>query len=259
MKKFFYLFETAYLGYRYHGWQKQTEDLKTIQQQIDRQLNYLLPENKFKTLPASRTDKMVSAKRHFFQLYTEKPVENELDKKLNYFLPDDIQILKMTEVDRDFQIIGHTSSKEYHYYFAATQEKYPYASPFMTFFKDPLNLEDMQKACSLFVGEHNFKSYCYKPHSDKQFMRVVDECEIIENNYLKANFFPPKSYVLRVKGKGFFRHQIRLMMGTLEKLGRGELTYSEIETSLKGDQGIIGYVAPPHGLQLYDCRLTREE
>ena len=106
MKKYFYLFESAFLGHRYHGWQKQTDGFKTVQQQIDRQLKYLLEENKFKTLPASRTDKMVSARKHYFQLYAEQPVDQNLPDKLNKFLPDDIEILKMTEVSEDFQIIG---------------------------------------------------------------------------------------------------------------------------------------------------------
>ena len=144
MKKYFYLFESAFLGHRYHGWQKQTDGFKTVQQQIDRQLKYLLEENKFKTLPASRTDKMVSARKHYFQLYAEQPVDQNLPDKLNKFLPDDIEILKMTEVSEDFQIIGHVEFKEYHYYFANTLKKYPMASPFMTFIKEQLNIFETQ-------------------------------------------------------------------------------------------------------------------
>lgn len=257
MKKYFYLIETAFLGYRFHGWQKQTNDIKTIQQQIDRQLGFLLPDNKFKTLPASRTDKMVSARKHYFQIYAERPIGEDIVSKLNYYLPDDIEIKKMTPVDENFQIIGHVGSKEYHYYFSATSQKYPMAAPFMTFIKDPIDIEVMKKACKLFEGEHNFKAYCYRPHPDKKFVRSIEKCEIVANEILTANFFPPKSYVLKVKGKGFFRHQIRLIMGTLIKLGRNELSLEQIENSLKKESEIIGYVAPPHGLVLYDCSFNQ--
>ena len=258
MKKFFYLFESSFLGYRYHGWQKQTDGFKTVQQQIDRQLKYLLNDNKFKTLAASRTDKMVSARKHYFQLYTENPVEPDLGEKLNEFLPDDIEILKMTEVDSDFQIIGHVDFKEYHYYFANTKDKYPMAAPFMTLIKEPLDLKLMQKACSHFIGEHNFKAYCYRPHADKQFIRSVDKCEITKNDVYTANFFPPESFVLKVKGKGFFRHQIRMMMGTLLMLGKGEVSEQQIIDSLAKAHDPIGYVAPAHGLQLFDCQINAQ-
>ena len=256
MKKYFYLFESAFLGHRYHGWQKQTDGFKTVQQQIDRQLKYLLEENKFKTLPASRTDKMVSARKHYFQLYAEQPVDQNLPDKLNKFLPDDIEILKMTEVSEDFQIIGHVEFKEYHYYFANTLKKYPMASPFMTFIKEPLDIQLMQEACREFIGEHNFKAFCYRPHPDKQFIRSVDQCKIVKNDIYQANFFPPESYVLKVKGKGFFRHQIRLMAGTLFKIGLGEISKEDLIRSLQEGSDLSGYVAPPQGLQLFDCHIN---
>jgi tRNA pseudouridine38-40 synthase len=76
-------------------------------------------------------------------------------------------------------------------------------------------------------------------------------CELIENKVFKANFFPDKTYMLRVRGKGFGRNQIRLMMGALIKLGKEEITLKDIENSLKPENTeVMDYIAPASGLIL---------
>ena len=59
-KTFYYLIKIQYLGYRFHGWQKQP-NLKTVELMLQRTLKYVLQEQKFKILGAGRTDAMVSS------------------------------------------------------------------------------------------------------------------------------------------------------------------------------------------------------
>ena len=111
----------------------------------------------------------------------------------------------------------------------------------------------MKQGAKLFEGSHYFKSYCYKPTDNGIYNRTVLLCELVENTIYTANYFPEKSYVLRVKGKGFMRNQIRLMMGTLFDLGKGKLTLKDIELSLKEDYNKrMDYIAPASGLILKD-------
>ena len=77
---------------------------------------------------------------------------------------------------------------------------------------------------------------------------------IEENELLQANFFPDKTFLYTVKGEGFMRHQIRLMMGALFRLGRGEKTLEDIQNSLKEQAECIGFVAPASGLILGDLK-----
>ena len=42
-KRFYYLIKIQYLGYRFHGWQKQPK-VKTLHLMIDRTFNYILEE-----------------------------------------------------------------------------------------------------------------------------------------------------------------------------------------------------------------------
>jgi tRNA pseudouridine38-40 synthase len=109
----------------------------------------------------------------------------------------------------------------------------------------------MSLGAKLFQGKHNFKSYCYKATRNGLYERTIKVCELIDNNIYKANFFPKKSYVFRVVGKGFGRHQIRLMMGALIKIGRREVGLNYIENSLKENSDIkIDFIAPASGLIL---------
>ncbi|MBU3822242.1 tRNA pseudouridine(38-40) synthase TruA [Flavobacteriaceae bacterium XHP0103] len=256
MKQFFYLITVQYLGYRFHGWQKQP-NVKTLHLMIDRTLNFILEGKPFKSLGSGRTDAMVSAENAAFELFLEEPIE-DLKSFLNLFnhnLPQDIRALSIQEVDKKFNIIQHSKIKEYLYLFTFGKKCHPFCAPIMTTILDDLDIDLMQKGAKLFEGEHYFKSYCFRATNNGIYNREILTCELIENTIYKANYFPKKSYLLRVRGQGFMRNQIRLMMGTLIDLGKGKLTLEDIEASLSPESEIkMEYIAPASGLILNDIR-----
>ena len=111
-KKFYYVITIQYLGYRFHGWQKQP-NLKTLHLMIDRTLNFILDKKKFKTLTSGRTDAMVSAENAAFELFLEEPIADFDDflALFNYNLPQDLRALTIKEVDSTFNIIQHSKIK----------------------------------------------------------------------------------------------------------------------------------------------------
>ena len=253
-KRFYYLVKFQFLGYRFHGWQKQP-NTKTLHLMIDKTLRYILKNQSFKTLAASRTDAKVSAQEAAFELFLKDESIKDLSLFLEEFntnLPQDIRALSIEEVSSDFNIIQDSKYKEYHYVFAHGEKCHPFCAPIMTTILEPLDVELMKNGAQLFQGLHNFKSYCYKATDNGLYQRELKTCELIENTLYTANFFPKKSYLLRVIGKGFGRHQIRLMMGALIKLGRGEVNLDFIEKSLKNNSTIsIKHIAPASGLILH--------
>lgn len=251
-KQFFYVITAQYLGYRFHGWQKQP-NLKTLHLMIDRTFNYILEGKPFKTLVSGRTDAMVSANESAFELFLESPIEDfdEFLTLFNYNLPQDIRALTIREVDASFNIIQHAKIKEYLYVFAFGEKCHPFCAPILTTILDDLDIAIMKQGAPLFEGVHNFKNYCYKATNTGLYNREILLCELIENTQFTASFFPKKSYILRVKGKGFGRNQIRLMMGVLIKLGKGEVTLDYIKNSLKPEVlEHMDYIAPASGLIL---------
>lgn len=251
-KRFYYLIKIQYLGYRFHGWQKQPK-LKTIHLMIDRTLNFILEGKEFKTLGSGRTDAMVSANETAFELFVYEKIEDEaafLDL-FNHNLPQDLRALGIEEVDAQFNIIRHSKLKEYVYLFAFGQKCHPFCAPIMTTILEDLDIELMKQGARLFEGEHNFKPYCFRASDKGLYIREVASCKLIENSLFTANFFPENTYTLIVKGKGFGRNQIRLMMGTLIKLGRGEVDLAYIENSLQPEsKEVMDFIAPASGLIL---------
>jgi tRNA pseudouridine38-40 synthase len=253
-KRYYYLIKIQYLGYRFHGWQKQP-DVKTLHLMIDRTLKYILGDTRFKTLGAGRTDAMVSANEAALELFIyNQPIEDfeGFLELFNYNLPQDIRALSIREVDKDFNIIQDSKVKEYHYVFSQGQKNHPFCAPILTTILEPLNIDLMKEGAKLFEGTHNFKTYCYKATNKGEYHRTIEYCEIVDNTIYTANFFPKESYVFIIRGKGFMRNQIRLMMGCLIKLGRGEVTLDYIKETLKEDsKEVMDYIAPASGLILH--------
>lgn len=252
MKKYFYLITIQYLGYRFHGWQKQP-NVKTLHLMVDRTFNFILEGKRFKSLSSGRTDAMVSAECAAIELFLFEPIEDipAFLELFNRNLPQDIRALEIKEVDAKFNIIQSSKIKEYLYLFAHGEKCHPFCAPIMTTILDALDIELMKEGAKLFEGENYLKTYCYKPTDNGVYTREIMLCELVENTLYTANYFPEKTYILRVQGKGFMRNQIRLMMGTLIDLGKGKLSLQDIKDSLKPDNDIkMNYIAPASGLIL---------
>ena len=78
--------------------------------------------------------------------------------------------------------------------------------------------------------------WTFKPNPETKTIGTIETSEIIENTIYTANFFPEHSYVLRIRGKGFKRHQIRLMMGILFDLGEGKVGLDFIKETLEPEK-----------------------
>ena len=252
-----YVVEIQYLGFRFHGWQKQN-NVKTLHEMIDKTLHFVLKDERYKSLGVGRTDAMVSANNYFFQLFLDKEIDEEwFIRFFNENLPPDINALAIKRTPIGFDLINCPKTKEYHYYFSFGNKNHPFAAPFMVNIAEKLDIEIIKKGANLFQGEHYFHKYCTKPSANTIFQRIIDSCEIVQNTEFTASFFPDESYVLKIKGKGFLRYQIRLIMGTLFELGKGNLDLDFIKKSLKkdNDQKYLRHNAFSSGLQLYNIEL----
>ncbi len=252
-ERYYYLIELQFLGFRYSGWQKQPGQ-KTIESMLLKTLKFVLPERKFKILGAGRTDAKVSALHAAFELFLDDAPLNDLiefEALFNRNLPPDIRITSISSVDKDFNVIQHSKEKEYVYLFSYGQKNHPFSAPFIANIQDDLDLELMTKATGLFVGNHDFRNYTTRHQENTNSHRSIKSCVIQENTILKANFFPEKSYALHIVSEGFMRYQVRMIMGALILLGKGELSLNDIEESLKPETVfLLSYVAPGSGLLL---------
>lgn len=251
-KRYYYIIELQYLGFRYHGWQKQPK-VNTVQRMMERTIAYVLGHTDFKVLASGRTDAKVSVNCTFVELFVDNiELQPDFFDEFNANLPQDIRALSMKETDANFNIILHPKMKEYIYFFTFGEKFHPFCAPFMLHYTNELDIVKMQEAAQLFIGDHDFRSYCHRPKKDTVTRGYIDTCEVVKNDIYTANFFPEESYMLRVKGLGFKRNQIRLMMGALLDVGSGKITIEFIEKTLNPtlDRIQLEHIAPGSGLML---------
>lgn len=250
----FYILHLQFLGFRYHGWQKQPS-VKTVQLMIERTLYFTLGHENMKIMGASRTDAMVSSQHFLCELFISEEIDlDEFQQNYNKNLPADIRLLRIEQTDAKFNIIQDIDKKEYHYYFSYGEKPHPFSAPFSVHFDGELQMDKLSAAATKFIGKHNFKFYCYRPKEDKDYTREILECEVHKNHLFTGDFFPKESYYLKVVGRGFVHHQIRFMIGTLIRIARGEKSLEQLVESLTENtkaEAPIGFVAPASGLHLY--------
>lgn len=71
---FSYIVCLQFLGFRFSGWQKQT-NAKTVHDMVDKTLSFVFENYNFKTIGVGRTDAKVSANTYYIQLFTDELVE----------------------------------------------------------------------------------------------------------------------------------------------------------------------------------------
>ena len=247
-----YVLKLQFLGFRYSGWQKQPAQ-KTLESMILKTLKFILAPAKVKILGAGRTDAKVSAQHGCFELFTDTEILDlpHFIELFNANLPPDIRILTCRSIAEEFNVIKDVAEKEYQYFFSFGSKNHPYCAPFMANILGDLEIDRMTLAAKLFEGTHCFKSYTTKHKQHADYVRTINECSLKPNKDFTASFFPEKSFVLTVRGKGFVRYQIRMIMGALIQVGKGELDLEEIKSSLRqNSEHSFSLVAPGSGLHL---------
>lgn len=253
---YYYLVHIQYLGFRFSGWAKQPK-VKTLHQMVDKTMFFMFGDDKTKTIGCSRTDAKVSANHYVFELFIDEEIKdfNQFIDDFNFNSPADLKAIKIEPTTKAFNIIQQAKVKEYVYLFAHNQKAHPFAAPLVTTLLEQLDVELMKQGAKLFEGTHNFVRYVTKPSANTNFNRTINLCEIVENNLYQANFFPNETFMLRIQSKGFMRNQVRLMMGQLFELGKGNITLKDIETSLTGNNtNYFNEIAPQSGLILQEVK-----
>ena len=230
--------------------------VKTVQGMVDKTFEFMFPGTEFKTFGTGRTDARVSANKCGFQLSINKELPIDFVKQFNSNLPSDIKALDFNVVADNFNPLKAEDLKYYLYLFSFGEKAHPFSANLVYNEQENLDIELMQKGALLFEGEHNFKKYCTKPGDNTQFIRTILDCHIDNKIPYQANFFPENLYALHIKSKGFMRYQVRLIMGQLLALGRGDLELQDIINSLHptGDES-LRYNAPGSGLILQDIQV----
>lgn len=231
----------AYDGTAYCGWQIQPNGI-TIEEVLNIHLSNLLGEE-IVIIGASRTDSGVHALGNIgvFDTNARMPAD-KISYALNQRLPKDIVIQESCEVEANFHPRYCNSIKTYEYRILNRQFELPTERLYSYFVYRHLDVERMKEAAKYLIGEHDFKSFCSTRTQIIDTVRCIYSLDVTKRDDIIN---------IRVKGNGFLYNMVRIIVGTLVKVGIGAYPPEHVEYILKAkDRMKAGPKSPACGLTL---------
>lgn len=234
-----YLLDLQFRGTNYHGWQIQP-NANTVQAELEKALSTFL-QAKTELVGAGRTDTGVHAKQMVAHFDTMEPIEvTTLIHRLNSMLPRDISVRKAKQVKADFHARFDAISRSYRY--KITKVKDPFLQDMAYYFKHELDLQAMNEAAKLLLGEHDFS--CFSKTHTQTFTN---------NCTLTQAVWKQEGHLLHfdVTANRFLRNMVRAMVGTLIEVGEGRRSSeSMLDLLASKNRSDAGVSVPAHGLYL---------
>ena len=237
MRKF--VITIQYNGKNYNGWQKNANS-KSIQEEIEKALKSLFLQD-IEAIGASKTDSGVSAKQYpvCFFADTKLPVDR-IPYKLNRFLPKDIQAYEIKEVDKDFDLRKSVIKKTYVYSIYVSPFSLPLVNP--TAYKvDTFDEHKVKKAMEYLVGKHDLTAFVTKGGDYTSPIKTIYSATLEKEGCI---------YKMKICGDGFGYNTIRIIAGTLVKIGQDGKAEDIKEIIESKDRQNAGITLPPKGLVL---------
>ncbi len=240
----------AYDGTNYRGWQIQNNG-ETIESVLNRAISSLTGED-IHVMGSSRTDSGVHAMGNVAVFDTEaRMAADKFSYALNQRLPEDIRIQNSCEVPSDFHPRYQKTVKTYEYRILNREFPLPAYRLNTHFTYRPLDIARMQEAACYLEGEHDFQSFCAAGAQVKTTVRTIYELTVEKEGDL---------IVIRITGNGFLYNMVRIIAGTLMKVGMGEWEPERMTEILEGrDRKLAGPTAPAKGLTLMEIHFKGEK
>ncbi|MGX6979190.1 tRNA pseudouridine(38-40) synthase TruA [Vagococcus elongatus] len=243
----------AYDGTNYSGFQTQ-ENGHTVQAELEQTLKKLNSSQRVLIHASGRTDAGVHAWGQV--IHFDLPQERELEKlrhALDTQTPADIAVRSVEKVADDFHARYDAVEKTYHYRLDISRPRVPFKRYYAAFYPytGVLDVELMRRSMADLVGTHDFTAFCAAGSSVENRVRTIVEAGLTldEDN---------QELLFVFRGTGFLYKMVRILVGTLMKVGQGRLPVDTIEKALEtGDKKFVGPTAHPEGLYLMEVKYDK--
>ncbi len=220
----YYKIVVAYDGTNYHGWQFQP-NATTVSQVLADAFSAVFFK-KVSILGASRTDTGVHA---YGQVaIVQSPIHIDaviLRRAWSKALPSDIVIKSVEKLNSLIHPHDGVIQKTYIYHFF-TERPMPFVQRYGWFIHRPIDLDVLRSALNVFVGTHDFRSFC----SGDDLQDTVKTIDSVDVFYV-ADW---NAYRIEIKGKSFLRYMVRRIVGAcLEIASRKHLSLNHLISVFK--------------------------
>lgn len=238
----------AYDGGGFHGFARQP-GLSTVQGSIEAALAKITGEE-IRTSGAGRTDAGVHALGQVMSFRSASDQDpTGVRQSLNALCGPAIAVLDAAPVPEGFDARFSAERRSYEYGILNREIHDPFSRHTTWHHPAPLDTELMGKAAQALVGEHSFESFG-RVEPGKTPIRRIESLELERDGDLVA---------IRVTANSFLQQMVRSIVGTLAKVGIGQIDPEEMDRILHArDRSAAGPVAPPHGLFLVSVAYPQE-
>ena len=229
------------------GWQKQNEGM-SVQSSLEEAAKNIFNQD-FDIQGSGRTDAGVHALGQIAHI--NLPKGHRLTSRHPFYI---ISAFNSLLRDTNIRVISTKPVKpEFNARFSAIKRFYKYrilcraAPPGLEkgkvwHFRKKLNISLMQEGVGHLIGKHDFTSFRTIKCQAKSPIRTIDEISFSREN---------EEVIMRVSAKSFLHSQVRIIAGTIVKIGDGTWKPDKILTILKGkNRNLAGPTAPADGLYL---------
>ena len=221
-----YKIRLSYDGSAFCGWQIQNNAV-TVQGELQNALATLTGAPVSVT-GAGRTDTDVNSINYIahFDLPEGCRIEaKQLCYKLNAILSQKVVIHEITESGEDFHARFDATSREYRYFIHFCKD--PFAEKFSYRMRNSLDINKMNEAAALMLGEHDFSCFEKAGGNNSTSICTVTEAkwDVYRPQHADMLGYPYQEgdyIVFTVRANRFLRNMVRAMVGSLIEVGRGK-------------------------------------
>lgn len=238
----------AYDGTNFNGFQKQPNG-RTVQEEVETTLQRMANGKEITVFGSGRTDAGVHAIGQVihFDYPEERPLER-MRFALDTQSPEDIAVRQVEIVSEEFHARYLVKEKTYQFRVDIGKPRSPFRRHYASYYPYPLDLGKIQRALPDLLGTHDFTSFCASGSSIEDKVRTIYEAKMEVNETKDELLFT-------FRGNGFLYKMIRILVGTLLKIGNGRLPEDSIPAIIaKKDRNAAGPTAHPEGLYLYEVK-----
>jgi tRNA pseudouridine38-40 synthase len=231
-----------YDGSRFCGWQLQNDGVRTVQGVVESALSKVA-NHEARVICAGRTDTGVHATGQVIHFETDA-VRDERAWVFgaNANLPKDVVLLWAKPVSDEFHARFSAVRRSYRYVIFTREVRPTFLAGRVTWHHRELEINRMQQAGNLLLGEHDFSSYRAVACQAKSPVRTLHRLEV--------NGRGPYIFI-DVEANGFLHHMVRNIAGVLMAIGEGEKPVEWSREVLEAqDRTLGGVTAHPSGLYL---------
>lgn len=241
----------SYDGTEFHGWQVQP-GLPTIQAALEAVVSGI--EGRPVSVAGSgRTDAGVHALAQVaaFSIENQIPTDN-LRKAMNRLLPGSIRVVSVEETHPEFHPRFDALAKTYEYRIWREETCPPMRRLYLCHHPYPLDEVRMIALAALYEGEHDFSAFAGSDEKDALGRSKVRRI------YSSRLWREGGELIYQVRGSGFLKHMVRMLVGTLVEAGKGNVDEAGLQARLQpGFAGKSCRAMPASGLCLVSVEYER--